>query len=76
MGYGFLPMLAGVAELIGRGVVAVAAAERRSYPGVCMASPAAWVLAGALLLVMYFRIMRKYRTGTEVKKRKRVAAEK
>lgn len=70
MGYGFLPMLAGVAELVGRGVVAVAAAERRSYPGVCMASPAAWVLAGALLLVMYFRIMRKYRTGTEVKKRK------
>ena len=40
-------MMAGVAELIGRG----------SYPGVCLAGPAAWVLAGGLLLVMYFYIM-------------------
>lgn len=59
MGYGLLPMMAGVAELIGRGVVAVIAANKRSYFGVCMASPAAWVLAGGLLLVMYYYIMLK-----------------
>ena len=59
MGYGLLPMMAGVAELIGRGVVAVIAANQRSYFGVCMASPAAWVLAGGLLLVMYYYIMLK-----------------
>ncbi len=49
-------MMAGVAELIGRGVVARIAAER-SYLGVCLASPAAWVLAGGLLIAMYYYIM-------------------
>lgn len=58
LGYGLLPMMAGVAELIGRGIVAVIAARQRSYLGVCLASPAAWVLAAALLLVMYFYIMK------------------
>ena len=57
LGYGLLPMMAGVAELIGRGVVARIAARERSYLGVCLASPAAWVLAGALLIVMYYYIM-------------------
>ena len=41
-------MMAGVAELVGRGVVAVIAAGRKSYLGVCLASPAAWVLASVL----------------------------
>ncbi len=57
LGYGLLPMMAGVAELIGRGVVAVIAGAKRSYPGVCLACPAAWVLAGGLLIVMYYFIM-------------------
>lgn len=57
LGYGLLPMMAGVAELIGRGIVAVIAGAKRSYPGVCLAGPAAWVLAGGLLIVMYYFIM-------------------
>ena len=57
LGYGLLPMMAGVAELIGRGVVAVIAGAKRSYPGVWLAGPAAWVLAGGLLIVMYYFIM-------------------
>lgn len=57
LGYGLLPMMAGVAELIGRGVVAVIAGAKKSYPGVCLAGPAAWVLAGGLLIVMYYFIM-------------------
>ena len=57
LGYGLLPMMAGVAELIGRGVVAVIAGAKRSYPGVCLAGPAAWVLAGGLLIGMYNFIM-------------------
>ena len=44
LGYGLLPMMAGVAELTGRGIVAVIAGKMRSYPGVCLAGPAAWVL--------------------------------
>ena len=59
MGYGLLPMMAGVAELIGRGVVALIAASRKSYVGACLANRAAWLFAGALLLIMYFSIMKK-----------------
>ena len=58
MGYGILPMMAGVAELAGRGIVAVIAAGKRSYVGVCLASPIAWIFAAALLIVMYFYIMK------------------
>ena len=58
LGYGILPMMAGVAELVGRGVVAVIAAGQKSYTGVCLASPAAWILAGALLIGMYYYIIK------------------
>lgn len=58
LGYGILPMMAGVAELAGRGVTAVIAAGQKSYTGVCLASPAAWILAGALLLGMYYYIVK------------------
>ncbi|MCI8712091.1 MAG: MATE family efflux transporter [Ruminococcus sp.] len=58
MGYGVLPMLAGVAELFGRGLAAIVATYQKSYVGVCLASPAAWVLAGALLIAMYFYVIR------------------
>ena len=58
MGYGLLPMTAGIAELVGRGVAAVLAARHNSYWGVCMASPLAWILASALLLIMYVYVIR------------------
>ena len=60
MGFGLLPMTAGVAELIGGGVTAMISAHYRSYLGVCLASPAAWILAGGLLLIMYYYILRHY----------------
>ena len=68
MGYGLLPMTAGIAELIGRSGAALIASHFGSYMGICLASPAAWVLAGTLLIVMYFKIMkgkkdRKIQTG-------------
>lgn len=58
MGYGLLPMLAGVAELAGRGITAMIAAAHKSYFGACMASPMALVLAGSLLIGMYFYVMK------------------
>lgn len=58
MGYGFLPMLAGVAELVGRGVTALYAASKKSYLDACLASPMAWIVAGTLLAFMYFYVMR------------------
>ena len=59
MGYGMLPMTAGIAELVGRGVVALIAAQFHSYLGVCLANSAAWILAGGLLIVMYFAVIRQ-----------------
>lgn len=59
MGYGLLPMMAGVAELVGRSVTAIIASHYRSYTGICFAHPAAWILASALLLTTYYVIMKK-----------------
>ena len=61
MGFGFTAMLGGVAELVGRGVVAIVAAHYDSYLGICMASPMAWILAGILFIVMYCLIMKEVR---------------
>lgn len=59
MGYGMLPMMAGIAELVGRGSMAAIAAKYESYLGVCMAGPTAWTLATILILIVYFYIMKK-----------------
>ncbi|MXP76473.1 MATE family efflux transporter [Lachnospiraceae bacterium WCA-9-b2] len=61
MGFGLLPMTAGIAELAGRSIAALAASQFGSFLGICLASPAAWVLAAGLLLGMYFRIMHQYK---------------
>ena len=58
MGYGLLPMMSGVAELVGRGVTAVVAAHKKSYAGACLASPAAWIVATILLITMYFYVIK------------------
>ena len=47
--------------LAGRGLTAVVASHYKSYLGICLASPVAWIFASALLLVMYFGIMNKYK---------------
>ncbi len=61
MGFGLLPMTAGIAELIGRSGAALAASHFGSYTGICLASPAAWVLAGTLLIWIYAQIMKQYK---------------
>lgn len=61
MGYGILPMMGGIAELIGRSGAAIIASHFGSYTGICLASPAAWVLAGSLFLIIYRWIMRQYK---------------
>ncbi len=61
MGYGLLPMMGGIAELVGRAILAIAGFVSRSYLVICLASPAAWVLAAGLLLWSYYHIMKQYR---------------
>ena len=58
MGYGLLPMMAGVAELAGRGITATIAAGKCCLIGTCLASPVAWIFASVLLWVMYFYVMK------------------
>lgn len=65
MGFGLLPMTAGIAELVGRSGAALIASGFGSYVGICLASPAAWILAGALLVCMYITIMKRYPEETE-----------
>lgn len=64
-GFGFLPMMGGVVELISRGVVAFIAAYMASYAGVCVANVAAWLSAGVFLWICYMFLMKKMRQEKE-----------
>lgn len=51
---GFIPMISGVVELIGRALAVAFLAKPFGYLGVCYADPAAWLLTGILLIVTYW----------------------
>ncbi len=57
-GFGFLPMIGGIIELVSRGGVAFVAASKRSYVGVCMGGATAWITAAAFFVILYFILMR------------------
>ena len=61
MGYGLIPMLGGIFELVARSVIVTLVAGRTSFAGVCMADPAAWIAALVPLLPYYFYIMKKWK---------------
>lgn len=61
IGRGALTMLAGVTELVLRSAVAMTAAAFSSYIFVCLSNMAAWVGATALLMIIYYIIIRKYK---------------
>ena len=58
MGYGVLPMLAGIFELAGRTFVAFFLVGPLGFFGVTLANPAAWVAADILLISVYLHIRR------------------
>ena len=58
-GFGFMPMLGGVVELVSRSVAAFAAAGMMSYVGVCFANASAWCTAGIFLAIAYVFVIRK-----------------
>ncbi|MBQ7918893.1 MAG: MATE family efflux transporter [Lachnospiraceae bacterium] len=64
-GFGFLPMMGGVVELVSRAVVAFIAAYMASYAGVCVANVAAWLSAGIFLWICYIILMKKMRQEKE-----------
>jgi len=58
-GFGFLPMMGGVVELLGRLVLAFIAARMLSFTGVCLANVSAWLFAGVFLMIAYRVAMKR-----------------
>ncbi len=66
MGFSNYAMLAGVMEMIARGALALLLVPKFGFDAVCFASPAAWIMADAFLVPMYFYGMKRlgYRKTT------------
>lgn len=64
MGVSFIPMMAGVAELVMRTAVALTLPLLVGYIGVCVAGPAAWIGAAVPIIIAFFvlapRLRRRY----------------
>ena len=56
MGYGILPMFAGIFELVGRCIVAFVLVGSLGFVGVTLANPVAWLAADILLIGVYVYI--------------------
>ncbi len=64
-GYGFLPMMGGVAELLARLIIAALAIGFLNYPLACACDPAAWLSASLFTGIAYHHIMKKNLTAAE-----------
>ncbi len=58
-GYGFLPMMGGVAELLARLVVSIFAMKILNFRLACFGDPAAWIAAAVFTGISYLYVMRK-----------------
>lgn len=66
-GFGFMPMMGGVVELLGRLVLAFVAAKMLSFTGVCLANVSAWLLAGVFLMIAYRVLMKRMLRDAQTK---------
>lgn len=55
IGDAFVPMMAGVAELVARAIVAFTLPAVLGYAGICLAGPLAWIAATIPLAIAYFK---------------------
>ena len=55
MGYTFIPMMAGVGELLARLIVSFTLPSFIGYAGICLASPMAWIAACVPLILEFIR---------------------
>ena len=58
MGFSSSAMLAGLAELVARALVAFGFVGRYAFGAVCLANPLAWLFADVILLSLYFSKLR------------------
>ena len=63
LGYGLVPMLGGVFELIARAGIVLLVAGHTSFEGVCLSDPAAWLSALNPLVPNKNYIMKKWKTA-------------
>lgn len=59
LGFGFVPMMGGVFELLARTLIVMAVVGSAGYLGVCLADPAAWIAALIPLVPYYLYQMRR-----------------
>lgn len=59
MGYSMFAVLAGVMEMIGRSAVAILLVPHIGFTAICLASPAAWILADAFLIPAFIMVRNK-----------------
>lgn len=55
MGYTFVPMMAGVYELLARTIVSFTLPLVIGYTGVCLAGPMAWIAASVPLIITFYK---------------------
>lgn len=61
MGYSILAIMAGVFEMIARGLAGFILVPKFGYIAACMASPLAWIFADVFLITAYKLIMKRLR---------------
>ncbi len=59
MGQSFVPMMAGVCELVARTIVAFTLPKVIGFTGICLSDPIAWISAVIPLMLTYYIKMRK-----------------
>ncbi|MGL5381002.1 MATE family efflux transporter [Clostridium sp.] len=62
IGESFIPMMAGVAELVARAIVAFTLPALIGFTGICLAGPFAWLAAAIPLGIAYFIKINKIKT--------------
>ena len=68
MGFSSLAIIAGVMEMIARGIAGMLLVPAFGYLGACYSSPLAWLLADAFLIPVFFLCKRKVARQLEVGK--------
>lgn len=59
MGESFVPMMAGVCELVARSIVAFTLPKFIGFAGICLSDPIAWIAATVPLMITYYRKVKK-----------------
>ena len=59
MGESFMPMMAGVLELIARSIVEFTLPKYIGFTGICLSDPVAWISASVFLMITYYKKIKK-----------------